>query len=313
MPRRPPALAERAPTPVRARGPHWRIALAAGALLLVSAPASAQGLLDWVLGLHHDVQVITATDVTPAGALLQPVSPEHPAYYVAVNAGYRDFGGIIGGDKLPKSGDMIRTIARVLAKQGYLPADGQHPPTQCIIFSWGTLYPIMFTDMPWNLNMPPRQINRSAMLRFLGGTKLGLVSEHPDPWLDSEMLPGLTRFNPDAEAIGSVARTELYAIMLAGYAFPVARPKPPQLLWRTKVSCPATGLVLADTLPTMMTIAGPYIGRDTKLPVWVNASDKFKPEVRIGDLKVEEYIDSGQMPIFDRESLAPRSKADARK
>ncbi len=313
MPRQHAAKTERPLSRPRAGGPRWRIALAAGSLLVASVPASAQGLLGWVLGLHHDVQVITSTDVTPVGALLQPVSPEHPVYYVAVSAGYRDFGGIIAGDKLPKSHDMVRAVARVLAIQGYLPADDQHLPTQCIIFSWGTLYPMTFSDQPWNLNMPPLQINRSAMLRFLGGTKLGLVSEHPDPWLDSEMLPGLTRFNPNAEAIASVARTELYAIMLAGYAFPVARPKPPQLLWRTKISCPAAGLVLADTLPTMMTIAGPYIGRDTKIPVWVNASDKFKPEVKIGDLKVEEYIDSGQMPIFDRESLALRSKGDTRK
>jgi len=299
--------------PLCARRPRWRIAWVAGLLLFGAVPSPAQGLLEWVLGLRHDVQVITATDVTPAGALLQPVSPDHPVYYVAVNAGYRDFGGIIGGDKRPKSQDMVRTIARVLAKQGYLPADGQHPPTQCIIFSWGTLYPMMFSEYPWNLNMPAYQTNRTAMLRFLGGNKLGLVSEHPDPWLDSELLPGLTRFNPNAEAVASVARTELYAIMLAGYAFPVVRPKPPQLLWRTKVSCPATGLVLADTLPTMMTIAGPYIGRDTKIPVWVNASDKFKPQVKVGDLKVEEYIDSGQMPIFDRDSLGAQPKAEAKK
>jgi hypothetical protein len=255
--------------------------------------------------------VITATDVTPAGALRGPASPDHPVYYVAVSAGYRDFGGIIAGDKLPKSRDMVRTVALVLAKQGYLPADDQHPPTQCIIFSWGTLYPMMFSDYPWNLNLPARQTNRTAMLRFLGGDKLGLVSEHPDPWIDSMLLPGLTRFNPSAEAIASAARADLYAIMLAGYAFPVARPGRPQLLWRTKVSCPAAGLVLADTLPTMMSIAGPYIGRDTKAPVWVNASEKFRPEVRIGDLKVEEYIDSGQMPIFDRESLTAKTKANS--
>lgn len=307
-PRHPAVVVKRA-VAILVNVPRGRTALTVGLLFFGSVSAPAQGLLDWLLGLHHDVQVITNSDVTPVGARLPPVSPENPVYYVAVSAGYRDFGGIIAGDKLPKSQDMIRTVARVLAKEGYLPADDQHPPTQCIIFSWGTLYPMLFSEYPWNLNLPPLQINRSAMLRFLGGSKLGLVSEHPDPWLDSELLPGLTRFNPNAEAIATVARTELYAIMLAGYAFPVARPKPPQLLWRTKISCPATGLVLADTLPTMMSIAGPYIGRDTKAPVWVNASDKFKPDIRIGDLKVEEYIDSGQMPVFDRESLTAKTKA----
>ena len=286
----------------------WRLALAAGLVLLGSVPASAESLLRWLLAPRHDVQVITATDLTPAGALMRPASPENPVYYVAVSAGYRDLGGIIAGDKLPVPQEMVRNVARVLAQQGYLPADNQHLPTECIIFTWGTLYPVMFPNFSWNSNLPEAQINRSAMLRFLGGNKLGLVSDRPDPFYDATLLPGLTRFNPDAEAISSVAGEPLYAIMLAGYAFPVARPNPPQLLWRTKISCPAVGLVLADTMPTMLTIAAPYIGRDTTAPVWVNASEKFKPDVRIGNLKVEEYIDSAQVPIFDANDVIKKSK-----
>lgn len=311
MPRWRPVIADRPKAASSAGLRRWQIALAAGALLLGCAPATATGFLNWVLALHHDVQVITATDTTPVGALLRPATPENPVYYVAMSAGYRDLGGLMGGDKLPAPQNMIRTVAKVLAKQGYLPADNQHPPTQCIIFAWGTLYRNLVPNA-WNPNMPDEQLNRSAMMRFLGGNKLGLVSDRPDPLFDTEVLPGLTRFNPNAVAIASVAQEDLYAVMLAGYAFPIARPNPPQLLWRTKIGCPARGLVMADTLPTMVTIAGPYIGRETNIPVWVNASDKFKPDIKIGNPKVEEYIDSGESPIYEQKSLAPKATSGGR-
>ena len=272
----------------------WRGASLAAVLLLAAQRASAGNLLDWLF--RHEVQVITSTDMMPAGSLLRPPSPSAPVYYFAANAGYHDFGGIIAGDRLPATGDMIKFLARALAKAGFLPADAEHPPTECIVFTWGTFYRDIMPSM--NPDWPGTQMNRLAMVRFLGGDKLGLVPDSPDPWNASEM-PGLTRFNPDAEAIADVARDDLYVVALAGYEFPVKEPKHPKLLWRTKISCPARGLVMADTLPTMVAIAAPYIGRETGAPVWVNASDKFKPEVRIGNPKFEGYLDSTPVPVYE--------------
>lgn len=274
----------------------WRIALAAGSFFFAAAPVLQAGFLDWFM--HHDVQVITTTDLTPAGALLRAPSPSDPVYYLAISAGYYDFGAAIPGDKLPMPREMNRTIVRILAKGGFLPADASHPPTQLIIFAWGTLYADIVTPDP---DWPGAQLNRWQMLRFLGGGKLGLLPKYPDPWMGQQM-PELTRINPSAEAIWTAAGDHLYAVALAGYEFPIKQPKRPQLLWRTKISCPSRGLVLADTLPTMLAIAEPYIGRETDRPVWVNASDKFKPEVRIGDAKVEEYLDSVPAPVFEKEA-----------
>jgi hypothetical protein len=274
------------------------------------APVFANGVLDWLLP-HHDVEVITVTDVTPAGALHPAISPQNPVYYVAVNAGYQDFGGIIAGDKVPAPQDMIRTIVRVLAKQGFLPADDRHPPTELIIFAWGSLYPYR---MPTgNPDLPSPQLNRYAMMRFLGGDKLGLVSKHPDPWLDQMLETGLTIRSSSAEAIANAATDDLYVGVLAGYEFPIANPKRPTMLWRTKISCPSRGLAMADTLPTMLKIAGPYIGRETTKPVWVNASDKFKAHVEIGPATVEEYIESGRLPVFDSKPDAKKRTRDGKK
>ena len=288
-------------SPVASGRAGWRAALVVGAALCAAAPALQAGFLDWFM--HHDVQVITSTDATSAGALLRPPSPSDPVYYVALNVGYQDFGAAIAGDKLPVPQEMIRTFVRVLAQDGYLPADADHQPTQMIIFCWGTLYPFVGG---WDPELPGPPHNYIQMLRFLGGDKLGLVPEFPADW-EGSLLPGLTRFDPDAEAISLVARDGLYVVALAGYEFPMTQPKHRKMLWRTKISCPARGLLLADTLPTMLVIGAPYIGRATGRPVWVNASDQFKPVVRIGNPKVEEYLDSGQLPVYEEGAAAARA------
>ena len=284
----------------------WRAALAAGMFLFTAAPAFPQGLLAWLF--HHDVQVITTTEATPAGALRRPATPSAPVYYMALNAGYHDFGATTAGDKLPMPQAMIRTIVKILAKDGYLPADANHPPTQVLIFTWGTLCPNMIPD-PDNPGMPDIQLNRTQMIRFLGGDKLGLVSEYPSEFGDT-LYPGLTLFDPDARAIAEVARESLYVVALAGYEFPMKEPKHPKQLWQTRICCPAAGLVMEDTLPTMLAIATPYIGNATSHPVWVNASDRYKPDVRIGNLKFEEYLDSGPLPVFEQKAVKAQTGSD---
>jgi hypothetical protein len=265
--------------------------------LAVSTTAQAS-FMDWVLP-KHDVQVITVTDTTPAGAPLRPASPEHPVYYMAVSLGYHDLGGIIAGDKLPKSQDMVRTIAKVLAKQGYLPATQKNPPSIMLLWAWGSLY----TD---RFGAEGVQTNQNQLLRFLGGYKLGLISKNPDPFGTDMLAPGLTIRTPDADRFYDLATDDLYIVAIAAYDFRTfAQSKKKVLLWTTKISCPSIGLAMDQTLPTMVAIAGPNIGRDTAKPVWVNASDKFKPEVKIGDPKLVEYLDHGQLPIVDASQHTP--------
>jgi hypothetical protein len=286
----------------------WRAALAAGVFLFTAAPAFPAGFLQWLF--HHEVQVITTTEVTPTGALRRAPSPSDPVYYTALSAGYHDFGPTMGGDKLPVPQQIVRIIVKVLAKDGYLPADANHPPTQMLIFTWGTLNPDVMPN-PDDPNLPDIQLNRTQMIRFLGGDKLGLVSEYPPEFGDT-LYPGLTLFDADARAIAEVAREELYVIALAGYEFPVKEPKHPKQLWQTRICCPSPGLVMVDTLPTMLAIAAPYIGNVTSRPVWVNASDKFKPVVHVGNPKFEEYLDSGPLPVYDKKDASATTGRDGK-
>src|SRR5688500_18985330 len=95
----------------------WRLRWGLHVLLvLVLSTTASASILDWIFP-KHEVQVIAVTDTTPVGALRRPASPANPVYYAAVSAGYRDFGGIIAGEKIPPKEDVIKTITKVLAKQ----------------------------------------------------------------------------------------------------------------------------------------------------------------------------------------------------
>jgi hypothetical protein len=279
---------------------------------LLSAPASA-GILDWILP-KHDIQVITVTDTTPVGALRRPASAANPIFYMAVSAGFRDFGGIVAGEKAPPKEEVYKTMGKVLAKQGYLPATNQNPPTLLLLWTWGT----MNTDRMYTGNPDDtegRQINRRQLMRFMGAYKLGLISREPNAFMDDTMMQGVLFRDADQELINDLSTEDLYVVAIAAYDFSAATRKEKVLLWTTKISCPSRGLAMPETLPVMLALAGPNIGRETPKPVAVKATDKFKPEVKIGDPTVVEYMDKITIPVaeIDPSKTQAPTKAPAKK
>lgn len=268
-----------------------------------SAIVAARGsILDWLLP-KHDVQVVTVTDATPEGALRRQPSSASPVYYSAVSVGYRDFGGIIAGEKIPKKEEVVKTIAKVLAKQGYLPATDAHPPSLLLLWTWGT----MNTDMMYLSadDTEGRQVNRRQLMRFMGAYKLGMISKDRSGFQDELWNSGLMFRDADSELIADFSREDLYIAAISAYDYAAALRKEKVLLWTTKISCPSRGLSLPETLPVMLTLAGPNIGRETARPVYVRAEDKFKPDVRIGDPTVIEYIENTPLPVIDMSDQKP--------
>ena len=280
--------------------------------VMLSAPARA-GILDWIFP-KHDVQVIAVTDTTPVGALRRAVTPANPAYYVAISAGYRDFGGIIAGEKVPPNEEVFKTIGKVLAKQGYLPATDQHPPSLLLFWTWGT----MNTDRMYSGNpddMEGQQVNRRQLLRFMGAYKVGLISKEPDPF-NQDMLQGVFFRDADQEMISNLATEDLYVAAISAYDYSAATRKEKTLLWTTKISCPSRGLAMRETLPAMLALAGPHIGRETIKPVSLKATETFKTEVKIGDPTVVEYMDKTPLPVVDMPATpkaAPAAKQPKKK
>ncbi|MBI5770096.1 MAG: hypothetical protein HZA93_20135 [Verrucomicrobia bacterium] len=281
--------------------------------LLAMVPSARAGVLDWLFP-KHDVEVIVVTDATPVGALRRPVTPANPAYYQAVSAGYRDFGGLIAGDKIPPKDEVMKVIAKVLARQGYLPGTPAHPPSLILIWTWGTMYvERMPTGNPDDLE--GRQINRSQLLRFMGAYKLGLVAKEPGGFNNDLLMPGTLFRDVDSELIYQLASEDLYVIAITAYDYAAAARNQKVQLWTTKISCPSLGLAMDQTLPAMLALAGPNIGRETAKPVSIKATDKFKPEVKIGDPTVVEYMENNQVPVIEvtPSPVAPKKKAAPKK
>ena len=263
-------------------------------LALVAVPLQA-GFLDWLFP-KHDVQIVAVTDTTPAGAKFPQASPAKPIYYQGVSAGFRDFGGIVAGEKIPPKEEVVKTITTVLAKRGYLPADAKHPPSILLLWTWGT----MNTDMDYSGDDGSgRQLNQRQLLRFMGGYKLGLVSKEPNSLADDMMQPGVMFRDADSDLLYSLATEDLYVIALSAYDFEAATRKQKTLLWMTKISCPSIGLNLTEALPAMMVLAAPHIGRETARPVSVKAEDKFKPDVKIGDPTIVEYMSQSSGSVIE--------------
>jgi len=266
------------------------------ALVLSSAllpVASARSWLDYILPTDP-LEVITVTDTTPTGALLRPASPDNPVFYMAVSMGCRDFGGIIAGDKLPPTHEVIATMTKVLAKQGYLPATDSHPPTLLLVWTWGTMnvetYPGSFLST---------QINHSQLLRFMGAYKVGLGSQTMDAFPEYMLAPGLSIMSNDARTLNDLAKGNLYVAAIAAYDYQAATRQKSTLYWTTKISCPSRGYWMPEVLPSMLAIAGPNIGRETTRPVVINVSDKFKPDIAIGNPTIVEYLGSSTLPVID--------------
>ena len=262
---------------------------------VAAAPASA-GFFDWFWG-KNDIEVVTVTDTTPAGARLPPASPANPVYYVPVSMGFRDFGGIVAGDREPPKEQVYRTMAKVLAKYGYLPASPKHSPSLILVWSWGTMY---VEHSPFSeFNLLGSQINQRQLMRFMGAYKRGMISKEPDPLMSDLLMQGLLIRSADQDLLYTLSTNDLYVVAIAAYDLAAATRKEKVLLWKTKISCPSRGFWLADTLPVMMTLAGPNIGRETAVPVAVRASEKFKPEVILGDPTVLEYLTNTPISVAE--------------
>ncbi len=270
---------------------------------LTAPPLAARSFLDLLIG-RRDLEVITVTDATPAGRAWGTASKDKPQYYVGVSLGFRDLGAAVGGIKEPPPQDALRLIAAELAKQGYLPATEKSPPaTLMLAYTWGTLNADIESFDP---DLPSRQRNRAQIVAFLGGRKMGFDHNFFDPL--TAPITGLQTMSFDARQIYDVAREDFYIVVVSAYDLASLRQKKKQLLWMTRIATPSLGLDLGASMPSMLAIAGPHFGRETQRPVWTNATDKFKPNVKLGELQLVEYLGNSPLPVVDRSNNQKKPK-----
>ena len=226
---------------------------------------------------------VAVTDLTDAGREVPPPSPQHPIYYVGINAGFRVYANsVIAGDPPPDPKTMLRIIAKVLFDQGFRPADSQHPATQIIVCSWG-----MIGSGGRNLLGP------GGGLQFLGGDKLNFVNETSitgtGPTLNDAMCRSFR--SGTADTILEMSHDPLYAVLLRGYDLPSAQSGKNVQLWETRIACSAPGNSLAEALPRIVVSGQHAIARETAKPVVENAAHTRQAWVEIGETTVVDYID----------------------
>ena len=254
---------------------------------------SHAGIRDFLLP-KHELEAITVTDMTAAGALRRIPTPDNPMYFVGVSAGYMKLGGPKGGEK-PISRQFVTSVMlKTLAKQGYLPASVEHEPEIAIVWTWGTLN----TQPALPLPSSGTPINHGQIVRFLGGEKLGYAFRRSFAFPEYEQRIGLVP-GGDFQVLLDVAKEDLYFAVIAAYGRDERASETPVMLWQTRVSTPSLGFWLPEVMPVMLAIASPYIGQETAKPVWVRATDKFKPDIQLGDTKLVEYIGQGKAPVVE--------------
>lgn len=261
--------------------------LVAGLFVLgLSSHLSAEGdLLSHVF--HHTTHVITNTDVLPSEKAIPSPTPDHPIYYAAVSVGYKDIGPSSAGSKPPPNAEVVKALTKILETQGYKLATNKNAAQLVIVYSWGRLSPDKW-DLGGTSSVNPLVMNRDQVLSYLGAYKVGIGSA-PDAKVDQSFFgPGASAVNTDATRLDQISGQPFYAVSLAAYDVDSAQTTKPRLLWRTRISCPSVGHSMPEALPTMLTIAAPFIGRETSKPVWINADEHFKPKVEIGEMKVLE-------------------------
>lgn len=285
---------------------------AAGLLLVIASLAAlrleARGFLELLFG-RRELEVITVTDATIAGRQRPPASPAHPQYYVGISLGFRDLGAAVGGIKEPPAQDALRFIAAELAKQGYLPATDKSPaPTLLLACTWGTLNADVFQPYP---EMPGRVRNRPEILRFLGGRKIGFDENFFDPL--TAPVTGLQLMSYDAQSLYEISSEDFYIIVVSAYDLAALREQKKQLLWMTRIATPSLGFDLGASMPAMLAIAGPHLGRETARPVWMSATEKFKPDVKLGELQLVEYLDGAPLPMVEKQAEPAKTKRGEKK
>lgn len=275
------------------------------ALFAAPVAAHAGSLRDFFLG-KRDIEVITNTELTPVGRKWPAASKDAPQYYIAISAGFRDFGGAIAGITEPPSQDVIKALSAALAKRGYLPATDQSPaPTLALFFTWGTLNA---DDVGFDASLPTQVRNRQQILRFLGAKS----HQVDDTFLHPFTAPaaGLTVLSADARELYEVSEEDFYVAVVSAYDLASVQRKQRELLWTTRIASFGRGFDFPDVYPTMAAIGGAEFGRETQKPVWIRASEKYQPDIKLGEIQVVEHLQGAQLPVVDASAAANKKSGN---
>jgi hypothetical protein len=225
---------------------------------------------EWTFLRRIEGDVVVVTDVTAAGRLLAPPSPERPVYFKGLTLGNKF--GSIGGDQEPDKAALTKFVTKLLHKQGFRGSPGDaHPPTQFLVLQWGYM-----------------STNASGKLDFLGYDPSQDIGASPNPNLLGPEVFFRGMRTPEIQLVLDLANEPMYAVSITSIDYATANTAHPVALWQTRIGFSATGNYMANALPKMIAAAADQIGRATERPTLRDPNSLRKGEVTLGEMEIKD-------------------------
>lgn len=224
------------------------------------------------------------TEYTPYGHTQPTASAQNPLYYELNDAGFRQLGWSVAGEKPPPANQMHQALVRALEKNGYLPADQHHRPDLFINYFWGT-----HNRPDDNLGHDFPELLRKNILEralLIGGKSLADNINFTMQWGVGQ------RQNVDKmEFLSDQADESIYFIVASAYDYHALAGNDRKLVWRTTMTAASAGLALDEAMQPLITSGGKFLGRET-------------PEPEIGSRRIlrDANVEVGDLIILDDES-----------
>ena len=222
----------------------------------------ALGLASVPRAAGRDLQMFVVAEQTDPKTAPALPSPEHPANYVAFDAGYVEAGDPIANEKPPAASATAEALRKTLAAQGYQPATTGLPQV-LLVYHWGLLNRDSLAIRNGNTIEP----NLHARLALL--TTAQQDSEIESLLLDRRLVGrtdrelGMPTFlNFHYRDIMQLTHEDSYFVVLSAYDYASVSRREATLLWRAKMSTRSAGVAMADALPALLQGGAPYFGRN---------------------------------------------------
>ena len=243
---------------------HLPFSLALLTILSAGLPAASKAADQTSAGDGQKFyMVVVAEQANPAAAPALP-SPDHPACYVAYDAGYIEAGDPIAGEKPPPAAAVAQALRATLASQNYLPATSPSAPSLLIVYHWGLIrrdsHQIRSTfriepNLQARLALVATTRQAGDIENFLMDRRLGRINP-------AFRVPRFLSM-PERDLL-DLARDDRYFVIVSAYDYAALTRRETKLLWRLKVSTRSPGESMAEALPALLSGGAPYFGRNFK-------------------------------------------------
>ncbi len=215
------------------------------------------------------VAVQVVVDMSDAGKKLVRPTPDHPAYYLPLPAGYKEIGYSPYFQRTPPpTAEVMQLLDRELSRQGYVVMSHEHHPSLVLTFFWG------YIDPSGGVLIPDEWMREMTQ-----------GDPFPTDW--NKSAPNLKMEDPRNIVKNQLYRRGLWYVLISALDFDAWLHHRVVRLWRAHIVTPLWGHYMDQVLPALISTAGPMLGRETSQPQYVTAPVEPMPRVILGTPEVK--------------------------